>query len=134
MASVRPGAANRPARAPRLRPGVTVESAPVPGVTARTSDVRTYSMPIEPPRRQGHQGRQRPASGALAGRCRAGEASGGGLRLPEDLVDLGDVVEQLLALGRVHAALAASGAGLLGRLVEQLVQLRVLLEIGRAHV
>src|SRR5947209_12411498 len=44
-------------------------------------------------------------------------------------VDLGDVVQQLLALGRVHAALAAGGAGLLGGLVEQLVQLRVLLEV-----
>src|SRR3712207_7896577 len=54
--------------------------------------------------------------------------SGRGLRLPEDPVDLGDVVQQLLGLGRVHAALAAGGAGLLGRLVEQLVQLRVLLE------
>src|SRR3954451_18217702 len=58
-----------------------------------------------------------------------GPSSGCGLRLPEDLVDLGDVVEQLLALGGVHAALAAGGAGLLGRLVEQLVQLRVLLEV-----
>src|SRR3712207_9314422 len=40
--------------------------------------------------------------------------SGRGLRLPEDPVDLGDVVQQLLALGRVHAALPAGGARLLG--------------------
>src|SRR5205807_10020246 len=51
------------------------------------------------------------------------------LGLPEDLVDLGDQVEQLLALGRVHGALGAGRAGGLGRLVEQLVQVRVLLEV-----
>src|SRR3954465_9371535 len=55
--------------------------------------------------------------------------SGRGLGLPEDLVDLGDVVQQLLTLGGVHAALAAGGAGPLGGLVEQLVQPRVLLEV-----
>src|SRR3954466_8155041 len=55
--------------------------------------------------------------------------SGRGLGLPENLVDLGDVVEELLPLRRVHAALAAGRAGLLGGLVEQLVQLRVLLEV-----
>src|SRR3954453_9105828 len=60
--------------------------------------------------------------------------SGRGLGLPEDLVDLGDVVQQLLALGGVHAALAAGRAGLLGGLVEQLVQLRVLLEVRRLEV
>src|SRR4051812_44896692 len=59
----------------------------------------------------------------------SGPASGGGLGLPEDLVDLRDVVQQLLALGRIHAALAAGCTRLLGRLVEQLVQLRVLLEV-----
>src|SRR3954464_2867602 len=77
-------------------------------------------------------------SGSRAERARrggnGGPSSGGGLGLPEDLVDLGDVVQQLLALGRVHAALAAGGAGLLGRLVEQLVQLRVLLEVRRLEV
>src|SRR4051794_13307569 len=56
------------------------------------------------------------------------------LRLPEDLVDLGDLVEQLLRLTRVDAALAAGSAGELRRLVEQLVQLRVLLEVRRLEV
>src|SRR3954462_1960258 len=60
--------------------------------------------------------------------------SSGLLRLPEDLVDLGDLVEQLLRLAGVDAALAASGAGQLGGLVEQLVQLRVLLEVRRLEV
>src|SRR4051794_12641431 len=69
-----------------------------------------------------------PAVGPLPAE-EGGLSSGCGLRLPEDLVDLGDVVQQLLALGGVHAALAAGGAGLLGRLVEQLVQLWVLLEV-----
>src|SRR5437764_3459680 len=56
------------------------------------------------------------------------------LRLPEDLVDLGDLLKQLLGLGRVDAALAAGRAGELGGLVEQLVQLRVLLEVRRLEV
>src|SRR6185437_13068634 len=44
-------------------------------------------------------------------------------------VDLGDGVEQCLALGRVDRTLAAGRAGLLGGLVEQLVELRVFLEV-----
>src|SRR5829696_7277741 len=51
------------------------------------------------------------------------------LRLPEDLVDLRDQLQQLVRLGRVDLALAAGRAGLLGGVVEQLVQLRVLLEV-----
>src|SRR3954471_17631703 len=74
-----------------------------------------------------------PAVGPLPAE-EGGLSSGCGLRLPEDLVDLGDVVQQLLALGGVHAALAAGRAGLLGGLVEQFVQLRVLLEVRRLEV
>src|SRR5690349_1985393 len=56
---------------------------------------------------------------------------GSGLRLPEDLVDLRDQVEQRLAGGRVVGRLRAVGAAArgLGGLVEELVQLRVLLEV-----
>src|SRR3712207_3239523 len=131
MPSVQPSAATRPARVPRLRPAVTVYSTPVPGVTARTSEVRTNSMPNGPSSggRDARDDNGRRARCSPAGVGAVPEDSGGGLRLPEDLVDLGDVVQQLLALGGVHAALAAGGAGLLGRLVEQLVQLRVLLEV-----
>src|SRR4051794_17960773 len=61
--------------------------------------------------------------------------SGSGLlRLPEDLVDLGDLLQELLGLTRVDGALAARCAGELGRLVEQLVELRVLLEVRRLEV
>src|SRR5580704_2554404 len=51
------------------------------------------------------------------------------LGLPEDLADLLDLAEQLVGHARVHAALGARGAGELGRLVEQRVQLRVLLKV-----
>src|ERR1044072_1621953 len=51
------------------------------------------------------------------------------LRLPEDLVDLGDLVEQLLRLPGVGRALRAGRTGQLGRLVEQLVQPGGLLEV-----
>src|SRR3954454_14105032 len=51
------------------------------------------------------------------------------LRLPEDLVDLGDLLQQLLGLAWVDGALAAGRAGQLRGLVEQLVQVRVLLEV-----
>src|SRR4051794_14035731 len=66
-----------------------------------------------------------------AGTCRALRRL---LGLPEDGVDLGYQVQQLLAVRRIHRALAAAGAGLLGGLVEQLVQLRVLLEVRRLEV
>src|SRR3954454_7055779 len=70
-----------------------------------------------------------PASTELTRTLLCAVCSGGLLGLPEDLVDLGDVVEQRLRLGRVDRTLAAGRAGLLGGLVEQLVQLRVLLEV-----
>src|SRR3954451_21034742 len=60
--------------------------------------------------------------------------SSGLLRLPEDLVDLGDLLQQLLGLARVDGALAARGTGELRRLVEQLVQVGVLLEVRRLEV
>src|SRR4051812_35365060 len=60
--------------------------------------------------------------------------SSGLFRLPEDLVDLGDLLQQLLCLTGVDAALAAGRTGELGRFVEQLVQLRVLLEVRRLEV
>src|SRR3954463_10480299 len=60
--------------------------------------------------------------------------SSGLLRLPEDLVDLGDLLQQLLGLAGVDGALAAGSAGELRRLVEQLVELRVLLEVRRLEV
>jgi hypothetical protein len=63
------------------------------------------------------------------GRCRLGL-----LGLPEDLVDLLDLGQQLVRLGHVHAALGPRGPGELGGLVEQLVQLRVLLEVRRLEV
>src|SRR5207248_10667012 len=56
------------------------------------------------------------------------------LGLPEDLGDLLDLTEQLVGRADVHAALGATGAGQLGRLVEQLVQLGVLLEVRRLEV
>src|SRR6266702_12375 len=56
------------------------------------------------------------------------------LGLPEDLVDLLDLGQQFLRLGHVHAALGAGGARELGGLVEQLVQLRVLVEVRRLEV
>jgi hypothetical protein len=56
------------------------------------------------------------------------------LGLPEDLGDLLDLSEQLLGHGRVDRALRARGAGQLGGLVEQRVQLRVLLEVRRLEV
>src|SRR3954454_23902311 len=49
------------------------------------------------------------------------------LRLPEDLFDLGDGVEELLAVGRVDRVLRL--AGQLGGVPEQLVQRGVLLEM-----
>src|ERR1022692_4311138 len=62
------------------------------------------------------------------------EASGL-LRLPEDLVNLVDPGQQLVRSGHVGAALgAAATAGQLGGFVEQLVQLRVLLEVWRLEV
>src|SRR4051794_22071536 len=51
------------------------------------------------------------------------------LGLPEDLVDLRDLLEQLLGFAWVDGALAAGRAGQLRGLVEQLVQVRVLLEV-----
>src|SRR3954451_3806130 len=60
--------------------------------------------------------------------------SSGLLRLPEDLVDLGDLLQQLLGLAGVDGALAAGCAGQLRGLVEQLVQVGVLLEVRRLEV
>src|SRR5262245_58723990 len=54
------------------------------------------------------------------------------LGLPEHLVDLSDRVEQLLTLGRVGRLLRR--ARLLGRRPEQVVQLRVLLEVSGGEV
>jgi hypothetical protein len=56
------------------------------------------------------------------------------LGLPEDLADLLDLGQQFVRLGHVHAALGARGPGELGGLVEQLVQLRILLEMRRLEV
>src|SRR6266851_9130123 len=57
------------------------------------------------------------------------------LRLPEDLVDVLDLGQQRVGRGHIGAALrAAATAGQLGSLVEQLVQLRVLLEVRRLEV
>ena len=76
---------------------------------------------------QRHRGRRRPhrdrapPGGGAAGSRRLG--------LPEDLGDLVDLDEQLVGHGDVVAALRATRTGQLGRLVEQGVQLRVLLEV-----
>src|ERR1700712_4354657 len=51
------------------------------------------------------------------------------LRLPEDLGDLVDLGQQLVGLARVELALGTTGAGQLGGLVDELVELRVLLEV-----
>src|SRR5580704_7103343 len=56
------------------------------------------------------------------------------LGLPEDRADLLDLGQQLVGLGRVRAALGARRARGLGGLVEQLVELRVLLEVRRLEV
>src|SRR5580693_5115049 len=57
------------------------------------------------------------------------------LGLPEDLTDLVDLAQQLVGNGRIRAGLgAAATAGQLGRLVDQLVQLRVLLKVRRLEV
>src|SRR5512144_1423907 len=71
---------------------------------------------------------------AALARSPAGGARLGLLRLPEDLRDLVDLVEQLLRDGGVERTLRAAGAGELGRVPEQLVQLRVLLEVVRLDV
>src|SRR5258708_2806968 len=56
-------------------------------------------------------------------------------RLPEDLGDVVDLGEQFLGRGHVRAGLRATAtAGQLGRLVEHLVELRVLLEVRRLEV
>src|SRR3954470_16608037 len=81
-----------------------------------------------------HDGERRRPTGSVGRRRRGTPGSGRGLGLPEDLVDLGDVVQQLLTFRGVHAALATGGAGRLRGLVEQLVQLRVLLEVRRLEV
>src|SRR5690606_40877967 len=51
------------------------------------------------------------------------------LGLPEDLGDFVDLGEQLVRDRRVRRTLGAAGAGELGGLVEELVKLRVLLEV-----
>ena len=56
------------------------------------------------------------------------------LRLPEDFGDLVDLSEKIIGDSRIEGALGASGPGELGRLVKQLVQLRVLLEVRRLEV
>src|SRR3954451_25079013 len=114
-ASIGAAASTRSSSERRSKRGLMVRSLQGRGEAAGTgSSAAGTALPGRP--------RGRPGSGRAV-------RLGSGLGLPEDLVDLRDVVEELLALGRVHAALAAGGAGLLGRLVEQLVQLRVLLEV-----
>src|SRR5439155_21904473 len=54
-------------------------------------------------------------------------SASGLLRLPEDLVDLADEVEKLLSVVRVVRLLG--GAGGLGGVPEELVQVRVRLEV-----
>src|SRR5215212_2659644 len=93
------------------------QTAPKTAVRLRSAGTTTAPTPV--------QSRRRRRSG-----------SGRGLGLPEDLVDLRDEVEQLLAGGRVRRRLGAARAtaGLLRGLVEQLVQLGVLLEVRRLEV
>src|SRR5664279_69193 len=55
--------------------------------------------------------------------------SGGCFCLLEDLVDLGNLLQELRPGGRVGRALYPAGAGELGGLVEQRVELRVLREV-----
>src|SRR3954451_3280301 len=62
-------------------------------------------------------------------RPRSLELRSGLLGLPEDLGDLVDLGQQLVGLRGVQLALGAGGAGELGGLVDQRVQLRVLLEV-----
>src|SRR5580658_9574480 len=56
------------------------------------------------------------------------------LGLPEDLADLVDLGKELVGGGDVGAALRAAGARQLRGLVEELVQLRVLLEVRRLEI
>lgn len=81
---------------------------------------------------RGERPAPRPGSGRSCSasdlRCNRRRGAGSGLlRLPEDLVDLGDVVERLLARRRVGGRLGGR-EGLQG-VVDQLVQLGVLLEV-----
>src|SRR3954451_24758021 len=57
--------------------------------------------------------------------CRAASTGLPALRLPEDLRDLVDQVDELLARLGVDIALGAGGAGRLGGTPEQVVDLRV---------
>src|SRR6266702_1381056 len=56
------------------------------------------------------------------------------LGLPEDLRNLLDLAEELVRYCRVHRTLGPARPGQLGRLVEELVQVRVLLEVRRLEV
>src|SRR5215467_13438528 len=74
--------------------------------------------------------RRRPRGNRAASGIRCPAVAGSALLgLPEDLVDLLDLGEQLVGLRHVDAALGAGRASQLGGLVEQRVQLRVLREV-----
>src|SRR5690242_16946890 len=105
---------------------------------AATKTTPTATFPPTNPVVRGLPDSGRPATSAcvfmvsfLGSGRRAGSAL---LGLPEDLVDLLDLGQQFVRLGHVHAALGTRGPGELGGLVEQLVQLRVLLEVRRLEV
>ena len=97
-----------------------------------------YSRLTSTRRAPGHGGR-RSAGSPEPEAVATGGASGHGVRrrlagsgllgLPEDLGDLVDLRQQLVGDGLVERALGAACARELGRLVEELVELRVLLEV-----
>src|SRR5580700_3125757 len=107
----------------------TYRHRPVPRNTPR--------RPVGTPRRSAHAmkpGFHHPGAQRNPGFITHAAPGSGLLGLPEDLVDLVDLAQQLVGLGHVRAALGASGPGQLGGLVEHLVQLRVLREVRRLEV
>src|SRR5690349_9314710 len=105
---------------------------------AATKTTLTATFSLTNPVVRGLPDSGRPATSAcvfmvsfLGSGRRAGSAL---LGLPEDLADPLDLRQQFVRLGHVHAALGPRGPSELGGLVEQLVQLRVLLEVRRLEV
>src|SRR5690606_29106537 len=100
----------------------------------RKADGPSSPRPRRSPKRRRPPGPRR----SWPAHCRAGQRHVCGnlrlLGLPEDLGNLVDLLQQLVRLGRVGRRLGPGSAGQLGGLVEELVELRVLLEVVRLEV
>src|SRR6478672_4239577 len=120
----RPGPSQVPAAAParpwRRPPGPSPDAMKPGSQGAGTARIPGFTTSRQRAPRQGARASPRHGLGLLG--------------LPEDLVDLLDLGQQLVRLGHVHAALGTRRPGELGGLVEQLVQLGVLLEVRRLEV